>query len=253
MLVPFLEPLAEMIYDMEADTASLADAFWAISKLDILFSNAAAGATEIYKECSFAGDLGDVYTAFKTRRTYGWDDSFTLAALLHPAHRNKLGAIDSQLRHAAEKLLISLVGERDAQVALQQLVWWREKPSELTIWDHNLTGSSTKDGVQWWKDNGSKCTVLQKAAMKVLSIPPSAAGGERNFSVWHHIFSDDRASMRVGRVGLLVYIYANSRMLNRAGESVQDWNAFLEALDLDEDVLGLAERVVEVEVIDEDE
>lgn len=239
LLVPLLKSLADIIYSLESDTATCADAFWAFQKLRLEFSAAATGADNTYATASFKGDLPAVLTAFETRREYGWHDCFTLSALLHPAHRNKLGAIDSQLRLAAEKLLYEMVGDNNKHVVQQQLVWWRTTPDKLQMWDHTLSGPATRDGVQWWKDNGDGCSVLQTAAMKVLSIPPSAAGGERNFSVWHHIFSDNRASMLIGRVGMLVYIYSNSRMAARDQKFVQNWDDFLTALDEQEGVAGM--------------
>ena len=49
----------------------------------------------------------------------------------------------------------------------------------------------------------------------MLSIPPTAAGGERCFSSFGHIWTPKRAKLPAGRVGMLVYIFFNSRVTNR--------------------------------------
>lgn len=67
----------------------------------------------------------------------------------------------------------------------------------------------------------------------MLSIPPTSCGSERNFSTWGNIWSNNRARLLVGRVGMLVYLYFNSRALKRhnKGFAASDWEEFAAYLD----------------------
>jgi hAT family C-terminal dimerisation region len=85
----------------------------------------------------------------------------------------------------------------------------------------------------FYKQYGEHMQELSQVAQLVLSIPPTAAGGERCFSAIGNIWSDKRATMLTGRVGLLVYIYYNYRVLNRALQPIQreEWDNMIKWLD----------------------
>jgi hypothetical protein len=70
-------------------------------------------------------------------------------------------------------------------------------------------------------------------ALKLMSMPPTAAGGERNWSTCSFIWSNSCNRLLLGRVALLVYIYFNSRVLTKTSRSFSttDWPSFLEELD----------------------
>ncbi len=70
--------------------------------------------------------------------------------------------------------------------------------------------------------------------MKILSIPPTTAGGERNGNTWSFIWTNRRSNLLLGRVALLLYIYFNSRILEKQQKSfsVTDWTSFLEELEV---------------------
>ena len=73
---------------------------------------------------------------------------------------------------------------------------------------------------------------LQEIAIKVMTMPPTASAGERNWSAWKHIWSNARNQLHVHRVAMLVYIYFNQRALNRVQEqpTAQDWDDFMDYL-----------------------
>lgn len=98
--------------------------------------------------------------------------------------------------------------------------------------DSAYSAATGMDPVSWWTDYGGGLPHLQPVAQKVMTLPPTAAGGERNFSAWKHIWSDHRSRLLVGRVGMLVYIYFNQRALNNVQNkpSAQDGEKFLDYL-----------------------
>ena len=92
---------------------------------------------------------------------------------------------------------------------------------------------STMHPVEWWKDIRHILPHLADAAIQVLTVPPTASAGERNWSSWALIRSQKRSRMLVGRVGMLVYMYFNQRALIRATSqpSAADWDGLLDYLD----------------------
>lgn len=111
-----------------------------------------------------------------------------------------------------------------------------------------------RNPIYWWNSYGESCPQLQEVAKKILTIPPTAAGSERNWSVWKNIWSNKRSCMHLPRVGMLVYVYYNVRMLKERGKnggaSANDYEETLEYLEslvpVSEDALAtdLANNVV---------
>ena len=52
--------------------------------------------------------------------------------------------------------------------------------------------------------------------MKILSLPLSSSGAERNFSVWKKIWSKDRQAMKFENAEDRVYMNSNQRSNDRA-------------------------------------
>ena len=87
------------------------------------------------------------------------------------------------------------------------------------------SASSVLGPVAWYAYYGSNIAQLAGVAKRILSIPPKASGGGRNWSAFKHIWSDHRSRLLVGKVGLMVYIYFNQWALKRIkdGPSAADW------------------------------
>lgn len=80
-----------------------------------------------------------------------------------------------------------------------------------------------------------KIPPLTVVAYKVLNIPPSAAACERVNSACGANWMARRARLHVGRVALMVYVYHNARVLDRAqraaaGPSWEEWFDWLDSL-----------------------
>ena len=80
---------------------------------------------------------------------------------------------------------------------------------------------------------GKNMKQLSDAAMRILSIPPTASAGEHNWSAFKHIWSDHRTNLLVGKVGMLMYIYFNSRALKCIKDQpfAANWEGFVEYME----------------------
>ena len=59
---------------------------------------------------------------------------------------------------------------------------------------------TVSDPIEWWEHSGRDIPVVMDLAKRVLSVPPTASGGERNWSAFANIWSDKRSLLLVGRV-----------------------------------------------------
>ncbi|KAJ9511156.1 hypothetical protein QJQ45_013230 [Haematococcus lacustris] len=119
----------------------------------------------------------------------------------------------------AEQLLIKLAtedgseGDRPAAEALSQLATWQQ--SDVVLFSRTSMSSVyfapqlTTDPVRWWQQHGHFAPELQTVAQRVLCIPATAAANERVFSAFSHVWSDKRASLILGRMWVMAYIYFN--------------------------------------------
>jgi hypothetical protein len=66
----------------------------------------------------------------------------------------------------------------------------------------------------WW---GGLCSAspLQSTAKKLLTVPPTSAAAERNFSSFATIHTKKRNRLTTDRAGKLVYVYHNLRCLRK--------------------------------------
>jgi hypothetical protein len=87
--------------------------------------------------------------------------------------------------------------------------------------------------LDWWREYGEAFGALRQVALKLFNMPATACAGERNWSVWQRVWSNDRNCLLTSRVGLLVYVYFNFRMLQRevAPVSQNAWDQFLDWLE----------------------
>lgn len=120
---------------------------------------------------------------------------------------------------------------------------------------HHLTPGFFNKPIQLFRDNSKALEHLTPIAERILSICPTSAASERNWSTFKYIWSDSRNRLLLGRVALLVFIYYNHRVL-KATSSAPDWEAFLYLLDQLPPIPGLQQlgkevvEVVEVEAVE---
>jgi hypothetical protein len=131
-----------------------------------------------------------------------------------------------------------------------QLESYIRKPVEVGICSIELEeqqlppiGKRRTNPVSWWGRQQFGVADLAKVAGKILCLPAAAAGGERCWSAFGQVWTTKRASLLVGRVALLAYIYYNKRVLdhdmlggastkdrNWGGGGWEEWEAYLAAL-----------------------
>ncbi|KAJ9524120.1 hypothetical protein QJQ45_022525 [Haematococcus lacustris] len=132
----------------------------------------------------------------------------------------------------AEQLLIKLAtedgseGDRPAAEALSQLATWQQPDvvlfSRTSMSAVYFAPQLTMDPVRWWQQHGHFAPELQTVAQRVLCIPATAAANERVFSAFSHVWSDKRASLILGRMWVMAYIYFNKRVLKRKPKTLSD-------------------------------
>lgn len=118
-----------------------------------------------------------------------------------------------------------------------------------TVFDPSITD----DPLQWWEQWGTKMPQLQDVALRLLCIPATAAGGERTFSVFSGVWRDDRSRLMLGRVGMIAYVYYNSRMIQSSVPIVTaaDWDQFAEWVDSLPCTVDVGKKAAQVDEDDE--
>ena len=121
-----------------------------------------------------------VQEIFDERLQYGFHAVFVLAAMLDPALYPCVHNIPMEQRIKAEELLVNFFGlsKAFANAALGQLKAYREGRHEIP--DYAFENPAlVADAVGFWKDYGLENPAvkhLAKVAIRVLGIPPTAAG-----------------------------------------------------------------------------
>ena len=92
---------------------------------------------------------------------------------------------------------------------------------------------NTQNPVEWFDEYCPAVPRLAEVAKKVLSLPPTSSGGERNWSAFKNVWTERRNRLLMGRAGILVYIHYNQRVLSRMHEQhcAADFEGFLNYLD----------------------
>ncbi|GLJ49448.1 hypothetical protein SUGI_1047260 [Cryptomeria japonica] len=68
-------------------------------------------------------------------------------------------------------------------------------------------------GYRWWIAYGSSAPELQEFAIRILSQGASSSAYERNWSCFDHIHSKKRNKLLTGKLGDLVYVRSNLKLL----------------------------------------
>ncbi|KAJ9504969.1 hypothetical protein QJQ45_005419 [Haematococcus lacustris] len=117
-------------------------------------------------------------------------------------------------------------GDRPAAEALSQLAIWQQPDvvlfSRTSLSAVYFAPQLTTYPVRWWRLYGDFAPELQTVAQRVLCIPATAAANERVFSAFSHVWSDKRASLILGRMWIMAYIYFNKRVLERKPKTLSD-------------------------------
>lgn len=107
----------------------------------------------------------------------------------------------------------------------------------------DVKGRRSQSPLAWYKSfSGQVAAPVVAVALKICSIPASAAGGERVWSAVGRHLVPSRASTLMGRAGMEAFIYYNQRVLDRMNRPVapiSEWAEQSEAA-VEFDAAGLA-------------
>jgi len=78
--------------------------------------------------------------------------------------------------------------------------------------------ASSLPAYQWWLNFGASVPELQSFAAKVLSQTASSSEAERNWSLFGFIQSKRRGSLKCETLDKMVYIHANTRLIDGVNE-----------------------------------
>ncbi|KAJ9517369.1 hypothetical protein QJQ45_016745 [Haematococcus lacustris] len=146
---------------------------------------------------------------YNKRMQYSASAARYLAALPDPRYRRQSQHVTREQRKLAEQLLIKLAiedgseGDRPTAEALSQLAIWQQpgvvlfsRTSLSAVYFAPQLTTSPLNCRQW--PNG--CCASS-----------TAAANERVFSAFSHVWSDKRASLILGRMWIMAYIYFNKQ------------------------------------------
>ena len=244
MLSRLYEPFVAAMHNLESDASTLYDVYWAIRELNVAHHNFYAAENAAKPEglagTSFYADLRSARDDWDTRVKQAWHPALSLAAALHPLAHTRPELLPQEKAEAKDLCLKLADDGRDpkkvsAYKACDDLATFMRRggsgggPAQLGFSERALSPlnrvAATSPAL-WWKEEGYILTQLQDVAQRIFAIPASAAAGERNWSAWKFIWGD-RACMLPKRVGKLVFIYFNTRVMGRAVADQVTWEEFL--------------------------
>jgi hypothetical protein len=206
--VSLMQPLRLAIHTLQGDHAKLSDVMGAFVRIHAGLMETLASDT-----CTFAQLTRDALTAtFAKRFKFLYHPVHLITFALDPRYAQLCKAAPSVLRHWLKRLHGVSADEAELVNDFGQLRASFNDPAQADIWAHE----ATSDPVRWWRSWGDEFPTLKKFALKLLSLPPSAASAERNWSTQDFIVSKRRNRLAPRRAEKLIYIYFNLRSLAQA-------------------------------------
>ena len=224
--VALMQPLRLAIHTLQGDHAKLSDVFGAFVRI-----HSGLMATLASEKCTFVQETRDkLTTTFASRFKFLYHPIHLITFALDPRYAKLCQVPPSVLCHWLKRL--HGVTAEDAAL-INDFGLLRASFEQTDIWTHE----ATSDPVRWWRSWGDGFPTLKKLALKLLSLPPSAASAERNWSTQDFIVSKRRNRLKAQRAEKLIYIYFNLRSLAQAearrrgpgitDEALERWHASL--------------------------
>ena len=229
--VDMMQPLRLAIHCLQADYATLSDVFASFVRVH-------RGMNETFDEArceTFAiATRGALKEIFAKRFNFLYHPIHLVAFALDPRYAPYCKAPASVIRHWIKELHNNS-SDNDDLIAEYGLFRASQTDAlQADIW----TPKVVADPLKWWTSWGDDFPLLRGLARKVLSLPPSAAAAERNWSTQDFINSKRRNRLAPDRSNKLVYIYFNRRSLARSeqrkgpgvtDEKLASWAKLLDA------------------------
>ena len=198
-LVSLMQPLRLAIHTLQGDRAKLSDVMGAFVRIHLGLMETLAS-----EKCTFLQETRDALMAtFAKRFKFLYHPIHLITFALDPRYAKVCKAQPPVLRHWLKRL--HGVAADDAALVndFGLLRASFDDATQADIWAHE----ATSDPVRWWRSWGDEFPTLKKLALKLLSLPPSAASAERNWSTQDFIVSKRRNRLAPRRAEKLIYIY----------------------------------------------
>jgi hypothetical protein len=136
----------------------------------------------------------------------------TIAALLNPKRKKveyPIADYDLKIGESWLKTKIQVNAEfTNTWISLKSFV---AKEGNIECWKAAELDNISQ--ISWWKQNGIYWPLLEKWALKILSIPASSAAAERNWKTWSSIHTEQRNRLSNEKVQKLVSIQWNNNAI----------------------------------------
>jgi hypothetical protein len=206
--IALMQPLRLAIHTLQGDQSKLSDVMGAFIRVH--------NAQSLYVEsedCTFSATTrSSLRGIFQRRFKFLYHPVHLICFAIDPRYAKVCKAPPSVIRHWAKRLHDVEADEAELINEYGRFRASMTDPSQSDIW----TAAATKFPIDWWKSWGDEFPTLQRLALQLLHLKPSAASAERNWSTQDFIISKRRNRLASRRAEKLVYIYFNQRSLAQA-------------------------------------
>jgi Protein of unknown function (DUF 659)/hAT family C-terminal dimerisation region len=160
----------------------------------------------------------DLYQSFVNRWAMLHTELHAAGFLLDPEYVHMAQHSNEEVMNGFYKLVEKMFGDAQEQVLLaNQLTQFR--------CGHGIFGrpiakaaTGTMPAYQWWLNFGASVPELQSFAVRVLSQTATSSEAERNWSLFGFVQNKRRCSLKTTTMDKLVYIHANTRLVDKVNE-----------------------------------
>ncbi len=208
--INLLKPITDAIAVLEADKSSIAE----VPEIWFKYKNSLASNPKLLtkrEENTFSEIISKREKHILTKTHY-------IANLLHPRYLGKI--LNEEIHLKAMEFLEEILSKESINIRPYLEFNTREgRFKSQALWSN----SGTENAIMWWKyfKGFEAYSKLADLAIKYLSIPPSSASIERNFSLMARIHSIDRINLTNDKIEKLSAIQHNSKLFE--SENIENY------------------------------
>uniref|UniRef100_A0A7S2NQZ8 HAT C-terminal dimerisation domain-containing protein n=1 Tax=Haptolina brevifila TaxID=156173 RepID=A0A7S2NQZ8_9EUKA len=209
--ITLMQPLRLAVHTLQGNHAKIGDVMGAWVRIHNAQMELLSSST-----CTFSSaTVAHVKATFSARFRFLYHPIHLVAFALDPRYVSICKAPPSVIRYWIRELYGA---EGDAHTLTQLVSEYglfrasAQDPAQADIW----SPLATADSIRWWRSWGDEFPLLKDFALKLLSLPPTSASAERNWSTQDFIVSKRRNRLAAARAEKLVYIYFNLRSIKHA-------------------------------------
>lgn len=207
-----LKPILDTITQLEGDVNSISKVTPGMQKL--------LGAVDVNVNNLQKDMIREIKKIIEARMEYLHHSVHLAAYMLHPKYCG-IGCSESEMSEAIE-FIANFSSDRNysEETVLGDLAEFRSKQgffSKTYLWKAAIN----TEPITWWKGFCDE-KELSKVAVKILSLPASAASCERNWKVFSHTKTKKRNRLKIEKTNKLVSIKFNLQLLDDEDLKVVD-------------------------------